>query len=190
MPYAAAHLAVAQAELAGARGDADAPDAWDRAAALWERLDGPFPVGYSRWRQAEAILRQGGRRRAATRALAEAYAIAVRLGAAPLRSEIEALSRRARIDLAIDERTRQATPEHQVALGLTRREEEVLQLLGVGRTNRQIARTLFISEKTVSIHVSHILAKLAVPNRAAAAAAAHQRGLLNPVNPAAPPPRD
>ncbi len=187
LPYAAAHLAIAQAELAGARGDADTPDAWARVAALWKRLDGPYPVGYSRWRQAEATLRHGGRRRSATRALAEAYAIAVRLGAVPLRSEIEALSRRARISLAIEEPTSPATPEHQAALGLTPREEEVLQLLGVGRTNREIARTLFISEKTVSIHVSHILAKLAVPNRAAAAASAHQLGLLKS---AGAPPRD
>jgi len=178
MPYASAHLAVAEAELARSRGDDAEPEAWGRAAVHWGRLDGPYLVGYSRWRQAEAILRTGGRRRAAARALSEAYPIAARLGAAPLLGEVEALSRRARIDLIIDGGTRQVTPEHQAALSLTRREEEVLQLLGDGCTNRQIARTLFISEKTVSIHVSHVLAKLAVPNRAAAAAAAHQLGLL------------
>ncbi|MCO6011154.1 LuxR C-terminal-related transcriptional regulator [Actinoallomurus purpureus] len=53
--------------------------------------------------------------------------------------------------------------------GLTAREAEVLELLSSGRTNRQIAETLFISERTVGVHVSRILRKLGVPNRGAAA---------------------
>jgi DNA-binding CsgD family transcriptional regulator len=55
---------------------------------------------------------------------------------------------------------------------LTPREQEVLDLLADGATNRAIATTLFISEKTVSVHVSSILAKLDVANRGAAAALA------------------
>ena len=55
---------------------------------------------------------------------------------------------------------------------LTPREQEVLDLLANGATNRAIATTLFISEKTVSVHVSNILAKLEVANRGAAAALA------------------
>ena len=58
--------------------------------------------------------------------------------------------------------------------GLTVRERQVLLEIAAGRTNRQIARKLFISEHTVSIHVSRILAKLGVGNRTAAAAAAHR----------------
>ena len=54
---------------------------------------------------------------------------------------------------------------------LTPRERQVLDLLVEGATNRAIARTLFISEKTVSVHVSNILAKLGVSNRTEAAAA-------------------
>jgi DNA-binding NarL/FixJ family response regulator len=61
---------------------------------------------------------------------------------------------------------------------LTPREIEVLNLVATGRTNRQIARMLFISAGTVGIHVSHILDKLDVPNRAAAATVAYQRGLF------------
>ncbi|HKP98863.1 MAG TPA: LuxR C-terminal-related transcriptional regulator, partial [Actinomycetes bacterium] len=63
------------------------------------------------------------------------------------------------------------------SLGLTRREEEVLALVAAGRTNRQVAEALFISEKTASIHVSHILAKLGVGGRVEAAAVAHRLGL-------------
>ncbi|HEX8863701.1 MAG TPA: LuxR C-terminal-related transcriptional regulator [Actinomycetes bacterium] len=59
-------------------------------------------------------------------------------------------------------------------LGLTPREREVLALIADGRTNRQIAETLFISPKTASVHVSNILAKLGVANRGEAAAVAHR----------------
>ncbi len=60
---------------------------------------------------------------------------------------------------------------------------EVLALLAGGLTNREIGAELFISDKTASVHVSRILAKLSVPNRAAAATAAHHLG----IKPAAPP---
>jgi DNA-binding NarL/FixJ family response regulator len=61
-----------------------------------------------------------------------------------------------------------ASSHHTAILLLT------LLEIAAGRTNRQIARKLFISEHTVSIHVSRILAKLGVGNRTAAAAAAHR----------------
>jgi DNA-binding CsgD family transcriptional regulator len=59
-------------------------------------------------------------------------------------------------------------------LGLTPREAEVLTLVARGYTNREIADKLVISVKTASVHVSHILGKLAVPNRVEAAAIAHR----------------
>ena len=62
-------------------------------------------------------------------------------------------------------------------LGLTPREREVLGLVADGRSNRQIAEELYTSAKTASVHVSNILAKLGVPNRAEAAVAAHRLGL-------------
>ncbi|MBO1765585.1 helix-turn-helix transcriptional regulator [Allobranchiibius sp. GilTou38] len=61
---------------------------------------------------------------------------------------------------------------------LTAREREVLQLVAQGRTNGQIARELFISVKTASVHVSNIVAKLGVTNRTEAAMAASAQGLL------------
>ena len=63
-------------------------------------------------------------------------------------------------------------------LGLTPREGEVLALVAAGRTNRQIGEALFISDKTASVHVSNILAKLGVANRSEAAAAAHRLHLV------------
>jgi DNA-binding NarL/FixJ family response regulator len=53
----------------------------------------------------------------------------------------------------------------------------VLALVAAGRTNRQIAEALFITEKTASLHVSHILAKLGVTGRVEAAAVAHRLGV-------------
>jgi len=97
----------------------------------------------------------------------------LRLGAAPLREGIEALARRGRLDLGPD------VARSKGAAGLTPRELEVLRLVAVGRSNQQIADTLFISKKTASVHVSHILAKLGVSTRVEAAATAHRLGLEN-----------
>jgi len=70
-----------------------------------------------------------------------------------------------------------AAPSPVVQLGLTPREHEVLLLVADGRTNREIGAELFMSEKTASVHVSRILAKLGVGGRVEAAAVAHRLGL-------------
>ncbi len=62
--------------------------------------------------------------------------------------------------------------------GLTQREIEVLRLVAEGRTNAEIAATLFISTRTASTHVANILSKLSLPSRSAAAALAHRQGLI------------
>ena len=67
-----------------------------------------------------------------------------------------------------------------VAEPLTQRELEVLQLVARGTTNREAARRLFISEASVKAHLLHVYAKLGVNDRAAAVAAAYERGLLTP----------
>ena len=73
-----------------------------------------------------------------------------------------------------------AEPDAGAALpdGLTQRELDVLRLLASGRTNRVIGEELFISEKTVASHVSHIFTKLGVGSRAAAIAYAYDKHLV------------
>jgi len=63
---------------------------------------------------------------------------------------------------------------------LSAREIEILELVARGTTNREAAERLFISEATVKTHLIHIYAKLGVPDRASAVAAAYDRGLLQP----------
>lgn len=75
-----------------------------------------------------------------------------------------------------------APPATAQAGPLTRREREVAALIARGQTNRQIAATLFISERTVDTHVEHVLAKLGVSSRAQVAAwiTAHEEGSGGP----------
>lgn len=73
--------------------------------------------------------------------------------------------------------------------GLTARELEVLGLIVEGRSNRQIAGALVVSQRTVATHVEHILAKLQAPTRTHAALRAERAGLYVPPAPAGRPPR-
>ena len=113
-----------------------------------------------------------GQRHAAGEPLRIAAATATRLGARPLLEEIEALARRGRVELGD---AAEGTAED--GLDLTEREREVLRLVAVGRTNREIGAELYMSPKTASVHVSRILRKLNVRGRVEAAAVAHRRGL-------------
>ncbi|MFG2576107.1 response regulator [Streptomyces sp. NPDC048481] len=69
-------------------------------------------------------------------------------------------------------------PRMPAAEPLSAREREVLALVARGTSNREIARELFISEATVKTHLTHLYAKLGVNDRAAAVAAAYERGIL------------
>ncbi|GAA3377476.1 response regulator transcription factor [Streptomyces sannanensis] len=70
------------------------------------------------------------------------------------------------------------TPQGSTRTPLSSREREVLALVAKGTPNREIARLLFISEATVKTHLTHLYAKLAVTDRAAAVATAYERGIL------------
>jgi DNA-binding CsgD family transcriptional regulator len=153
------------------------PAQWQQAATAWLALGRPYPAAYAQWRQAEALLASKAPRAQAEGPLRAAHAVAVRLGAAPLRHELELLAQRGRIVLeapADPAATEREAPSEAASLGLTRREVEVLALVAAGRTNRQIGQALFIAPKTAGVHVSRILAKLGVANRGEAAAVAHR----------------
>jgi DNA-binding NarL/FixJ family response regulator len=72
-----------------------------------------------------------------------------------------------------------ATPPAE-AEGLTRREADVVRLVAQGLNNRQVAKEMFVSEATVKTHLNHILAKLAMQDRAALIAWAWRHGLADP----------
>ena len=174
-----ARLLTAEAEWTRVATPSD-PGRWAAAAGAWDELGGRWPAAYARWRLAEALLQAGAPHQQAAVPLQQAWAAASQLGAAPLLAEVELLARRARIALSPEpvvdgDAARLAAPGDEV--GLTSREKEVLALVAEGRTNRQIADALFISDKTASVHVSNILAKLGVANRAEAAATVHRLGL-------------
>lgn len=142
---------------------------FDAAAAAWEQLRRPHQQAKALLRAAMAAAHEGDRDGAATR-LRLALPLATALRATPLVEEIEALSRRVGV---------QPSSSPSSSEVLTTRELEVLRLVALGRTNRDIAGELFISAKTVSVHVSNILGKLNVATRGEAAAAAHRLSLLS-----------
>ncbi len=110
--------------------------------------------------------------------LGEAAVVATDLGAVPLSAMIEGLARRARLSIASGPG---AAPIEPAAIadpwGLSAREREVLALVAEGRTNREIGEALFISDKTASVHVTHILTKLGVSSRTEAALLAARAGI-------------
>jgi DNA-binding CsgD family transcriptional regulator len=171
------YLALCEAESGRAR-RASNPSAWAHAASAWTELERPYPAAYARWRQAEALL--GERRgRDAEPILLDAHATALRLGAVPLAQELERLARRARMSLSTEGASAEApSPPPGTEHELTPRELEVLALIAAGRTNREIAESLFVSEKTAGHHVSSILRKLGVRGRVEAAGAAQRLGLV------------
>jgi DNA-binding CsgD family transcriptional regulator/tetratricopeptide (TPR) repeat protein len=172
-------VALWEAERSRLEGQSD-PAQWQQAATAWLALHRLYPAAYAQWRQAEALLIDRAPRAPVEEALRAAHAVAVRLGAAPLRRELELLAQRGRVRLEAATQPSPATaqvPSVSSSLGLTAREAEVLALVAAGRSNRQIGQELFITPKTASVHVSRILAKLGVAGRGEAAAVAHRLGL-------------
>jgi DNA-binding CsgD family transcriptional regulator len=176
-PVECALLLGARAESGRAAGRPD-PAAYARAAEAWDAVGRPEPAATARLREAEAHVARGDRDAAAEAARA-AHATAVRLGAGWLRAEIEGLAARARLALESAGEAPAAEPEED-PFGLTARERQVLALVAEGATNREIGASLFMAEKTASVHVSRILGKLSVRSRTEAAAVAHRHGFSEP----------
>jgi DNA-binding CsgD family transcriptional regulator/tetratricopeptide (TPR) repeat protein len=191
-PEAALLVEVATVEAARAEAAASAED-WTALAERWERHGGAFQVAYCRWRAAELVLAGGGPRGDVPAMLTSAYRTAERLRAEPLRREIADLARRARVSLDAsvgDDAdiarngsgaggSAEAEPSVADRIGLTARELDVLHLMAGGATNREIAARLYISQKTVSVHITRILAKLDARTRVEAAGVAQRLGLLS-----------
>jgi DNA-binding CsgD family transcriptional regulator/tetratricopeptide (TPR) repeat protein len=161
VPSTAAVLGLWEGERSRLEGRSD-PAQWEMAAERWHVLGRPYPAAYAQWRQTEALLASRALLAQAVEPLRAAHAVAVRLGAAPLRRELELLAQRGRVRLepsADPAAAEREPPSVAASLGLTRREAEVLVLVAAGRTNRQIGQELFITPKTAGVHVSRILAQ-------------------------------
>jgi DNA-binding CsgD family transcriptional regulator len=146
-----------------------------RALALLEGVDVPFDRAESQ-RRAAAALTVLGRREEAVEHLIAAHRTARRLGARPTVD---------RVTTSLSELGEQAERRlgpralAQAANGsLTRREIEVVRLVAMGNTSREIARELFLSPRTVESHVASILLKLDCRTRTDAARRASELGLL------------
>ena len=179
-PDALAALAQAIGEAALAEGDAaTAAEQLARAVEIHRGLDLPYERAEIELR-AGAALAAAGEREPAQARLAAAHRAARRLGARPLAADA------ARAVAALGESVAarlggRASAEAEGA-GLSRRELEVVRLVAEGRTNREIANELYLSPRTVDMHVRSILRRLDCRSRVEAARRAGELGLL-----AAPP---
>jgi DNA-binding NarL/FixJ family response regulator len=147
--------------------------AWQETVAGFEDFGHVYEVARSQARAA-AVLRALGRSPEADALVAAATGTARKLGAHPLLSELRLLG-------GVPGARTSTAPGRPRDESLTGREREVLALIAQGRSNKQIGEHLFISAKTVSVHVSNILAKLGAAGRTEAAAEARRRGLLTDI---------
>jgi DNA-binding CsgD family transcriptional regulator len=143
--------------------EGDLPGALERlraACATWQELRLPYETAQARLLYGSA-LRCAGSEEDALLELRAALAAFERLGAAGDAAKAAAL----------------LGGREELPRGLTAREAEVLRLVAAGRTNREVAAALAISEHTVARHLQNIFAKLDVPSRSAATAFAFEHGL-------------
>jgi ATP/maltotriose-dependent transcriptional regulator MalT len=146
-----------------AEGDAqEALVALRRAWQVWQELEAPYEAARARVLVGLAC-RALGDDVTAEMELDAARWIFQQLGAAPDLARVDALTTR-------------AAPRD--THGLTAREVEVLRLVAAGKTNREVASELVVSEHTVARHVQNIFAKLGVSSRTAATAFAFERDLV------------
>jgi DNA-binding CsgD family transcriptional regulator len=151
-----------RAELARGRHSDDAARLWEQAATAMDAVGLPWEAAYAWMRWGESLLTaEHVDRRTAARVLRGAVERATPLEAAPVLERVEALARSARIDLSAP---KEGAPTEGLP-SLTRREREVLAHLEAGRTYAEVADELYLSEKTVSSHVSNMLRKTGATNR-------------------------
>jgi DNA-binding NarL/FixJ family response regulator len=163
MPMLSALIDQAEAAVLLAEDDARTSLTTSRRAwTRWRDLDAPYEAARCRVLAARAC-----------RMLDDEAGAAMELDAArEVFSELGALPALAAVEAA-----RSTRPEP--VGGLTTREVEVLRLVAAGGTNREIARDLYLSEKTVERHLSNIFAKLGLSSRSAATAYAFRHRLAD-----------
>ncbi len=156
--YALAALAHSIGETALLEGDIDtAAEQLARAVEIYRGLDVPFERAQVELRAGVALAAAGEREPALER-LNDAYRTARKLGARPLASE--AAGEVAALGESVTRRLGVRATTQAEGAGLTRRELQVVRLIAVGRTNREVAQELFLSPRTVDMHVRNILRKL------------------------------
>jgi DNA-binding NarL/FixJ family response regulator len=161
-PLAEAWAAAARGAVLLGRGQAGpALDALTLARSCWLSLDAPYAAARVRVQIARAMQLLGDVETAMIERQT-ARQVFERLGAA---TDLDRL----------DDTAPGATPP---ATALTERELDVVRLVAAGHTNREIARRLVVSDKTVARHLHNVFTKLDLPNRAAATAYAYEHGLL------------
>jgi DNA-binding NarL/FixJ family response regulator len=173
---ALAALAHTLGEIALLEGDAEhAATQFTQALEFFRDLELPLDLGETQLRAGVALVAAGERESGLER-ITDAYHIGRKLGARPLATQaVEALARLGeQIDQRLGRRARAALEQG----GLSRREREILRLVAAGGTNREIARQLFLSTRTVDMHVRNILRKLDCRSRAEATRKAAELGLL------------
>jgi DNA-binding CsgD family transcriptional regulator/tetratricopeptide (TPR) repeat protein len=163
-----------EAETARAT-DATSHAAWEHAADLAERSALRFDAAYACWRQAEALLHQH-QRSEATASLRRAHQLAE--AHQPLTAAIERTALAGRVDLT-PERGQPGVVEQARPFGITDREMTVLTELAFGKSNPEIGASLYLSPKTVSVHISSLMRKLQARSRTEAVAVAQRAGLLS-----------
>lgn len=137
-------------------------DAMHHACAVWRELDAPYEDACARLRVALACRALGDHDTAALEVKA-ARAVFKRLGAVHDQARLQALF---------------PTPGHQGPRVLTEREAQVVALVAAGKTNREIAAELVLSEHTVRRHLQNVYTKLGVGSRAGATAYALEHELI------------
>jgi len=176
-PEALAALSHALGEAALLDGEAaQAADHLARALETLHAVDVPFERAQIQVR-AGVALAAVGEREAAVERLTQAYRTANKLGTRPLAEE--AARRLVALGEHVERRLGRRAAGQLERAGLTRRELEVVRLVAVGRTNREIGQALFLSARTVEMHVGNVLAKLDCRTRTEVAHKAELIGVLS-----------
>jgi DNA-binding NarL/FixJ family response regulator len=175
-PEALAGLAHALGETALLNGNAkEAVEQFKQALQQFEKMQVPLDEARADYRLGVAYTKLGSKDDA-VRHLKKAYRATRRLGARPIASRIA--DDLEKLGASAEERRSSEAPERAVQGGLTARQLEILGLIAEGLTNKEVAEKLYLSPRTVDMHVGHILERLDCRGRMEAVKKAAELGIL------------